>query len=89
VSPRHEYHLHVEKIVRSRELALINGPLRVKEDGGNRRRHGYRLHVEKIVRSRELALINGPLRVKEDGGNRRHHATSIVYTLKKLFAVGS
>jgi len=38
-SPCHEYRLHVEKIVRSRELALINGPLRVKKDGGNRRRH--------------------------------------------------
>jgi len=52
-------------------------------------RHEYRLHIEKIVRSRELALINGPLHVKEDGGNRRRHATSIIYMLKKSFAVGS
>jgi len=52
-------------------------------------RHEYRQHVEKIVRSRELALINGPLRVKEDGGNCRRHTTSIDYTLKKSFAVGS
>jgi len=27
------------KIVRSRELVLINVPLRVNKDGGNRRRH--------------------------------------------------
>jgi len=38
-SPCHAYCLHVEKIIRSRDLPLINGPLRVKEDGGNCRCH--------------------------------------------------